>query len=105
MESRSLTGVSLIKVGLKPGSNPDSDVTGVAKHGDGQLALFAAGDVEAHCDAINTQAQCLVRLMAAGLACRWTGTAFLISILVVILITVLGLRYFRSTEKTFADII
>src|ERR1700691_4645840 len=30
MESRSLTGVSLIKVFFQPGSNPDSDVTGVA---------------------------------------------------------------------------
>jgi len=30
MESRSLTGVSLIKVYFQPGSNPDSDVTGVA---------------------------------------------------------------------------
>src|ERR1700733_10295134 len=30
IESRSLTGVSLIKVYFQPGSNPDSDVTGVA---------------------------------------------------------------------------
>jgi multidrug efflux pump subunit AcrB len=30
MESRSLTGVSLIKVYFQPGSNPDSDVTSVA---------------------------------------------------------------------------
>ena len=30
MESRSLTGVSLIKVFFQPGSNPDSDVTSVA---------------------------------------------------------------------------
>jgi HAE1 family hydrophobic/amphiphilic exporter-1 len=30
MESRSLTGVSLIKVYFQPGSNPDSDVTGIA---------------------------------------------------------------------------
>src|SRR5208337_3128866 len=30
MESRSLTGVSLIKVYFQPGSNPDSDVTAVA---------------------------------------------------------------------------
>src|SRR5579863_4543203 len=30
MESRSLTGVSLIKIYFQPGSNPDSDVTGVA---------------------------------------------------------------------------
>jgi lipopolysaccharide transport system permease protein len=47
--------------------------------------------------------------------CRWaiggqTGApldweSIFISILVVVLITALGLRYFRSTEKTFADII
>jgi multidrug efflux pump subunit AcrB len=30
MESRSLTGVSLIKVYFQPGSDPDSDVTGIA---------------------------------------------------------------------------
>ena len=30
MESRSLTGVSLIKVYFQPGSNPDSDVTSIA---------------------------------------------------------------------------
>src|SRR5580700_2400557 len=30
MESRSLTGVSLIKVFFQPGSNPDSDVTSIA---------------------------------------------------------------------------
>ncbi len=30
MESRSLNGVSLIKVYFQPGSNPDSDVTGIA---------------------------------------------------------------------------
>ena len=30
MESRSLTGVSLIKVYFRPGSNPDSDVTSIA---------------------------------------------------------------------------
>src|SRR5208337_1446888 len=29
IESRSLTGVSLIKVYFQPGSNPDSDVTGI----------------------------------------------------------------------------
>src|ERR1700758_3064710 len=31
MESRSLTGVSLIKIFFQPGSNPDSDANSVAK--------------------------------------------------------------------------
>jgi lipopolysaccharide transport system permease protein len=39
----------------------------------------------------------------SGTPLDWNSVG--ISILMVLLITVLGLRYFRSTEKTFADII
>ncbi len=43
IESRSLTGVSLIKVYFQPGSNPDSDVTGVANLAMASLRYLPAG--------------------------------------------------------------
>src|ERR1700722_8475919 len=43
MESRSLTGVSLIKVYFQPGSNPDSDVTSVANLALASLRYLPAG--------------------------------------------------------------
>src|ERR1700761_5876995 len=43
MESRSLTGVSLIKVYFQPGSNPDSDVTAIANLAMASLRTLPAG--------------------------------------------------------------
>src|ERR1700677_5007351 len=43
MESRSLTGVSLIKVFFQPGSNPDSDVTDVANLAMATLRYLPSG--------------------------------------------------------------
>ena len=43
MESRSLTGVSLIKVYFQPGSNPDSDVTSIANLAMASLRYLPAG--------------------------------------------------------------
>src|ERR1700689_51775 len=43
MESRSLTGVSLIKVYFQPGSNPDSDVTSIANLAMASLRTLPAG--------------------------------------------------------------
>src|SRR5580692_9244332 len=43
MESRSLTGVSLIKVYFQPGTNPDSDVTSVANLAMATLRYLPAG--------------------------------------------------------------
>ncbi len=47
MESRSLTGVSLIKVYFQPGTNPDAAVSGDLKLGDGTIATIAAGHTSA----------------------------------------------------------
>ena len=52
MESRSLTGVSLIKIYFQPGSNADSDCHHHRKPGDGQSASSAAGNASAGCDAV-----------------------------------------------------
>src|SRR5580698_6192012 len=43
MESRSLTGVSLIKVYFQPGSNPDSDVTSIANLAMASLRYLPSG--------------------------------------------------------------
>ena len=43
MESRSLTGVSLIKVYFQPGSNPDSDVTSIANLAMASLRYLPTG--------------------------------------------------------------
>jgi multidrug efflux pump subunit AcrB len=43
MESRSLTGVSLIKIYFQPGSNPDSDVTSIANLAMASLRYLPAG--------------------------------------------------------------
>ncbi|HEY3862688.1 MAG TPA: efflux RND transporter permease subunit [Verrucomicrobiae bacterium] len=43
MESRSLTGVSLIKVYFQPGSNPDSDVTSIANLSMATLRYLPSG--------------------------------------------------------------
>ncbi|MBU6399793.1 MAG: efflux RND transporter permease subunit [Verrucomicrobia bacterium] len=43
MESRSLTGVSLIKIYFQPGSNPDSDVTSIANLAMASLRYLPSG--------------------------------------------------------------
>ena len=47
MESRSLPGVSIIKVFFQPGTNADSDVDADLEPGDGRPAPAAAGDAAA----------------------------------------------------------
>ena len=61
MESRSLPGVSLIKVYFQPGSNPDSAVTSIANLAMARLALSAARHAAAGRDEIR-------RLQPAGLS-------------------------------------
>ena len=52
MESRSLTGVSLIKVYFQPGSNPGFGRDQHRQPGDGQSALSAAGHAAAGGDEV-----------------------------------------------------
>ena len=52
MESRSLTGVSLIKVYFQPGSNPDSDVTSIANLAMASLRYLPHGHAAAHRDEV-----------------------------------------------------
>ena len=47
MESRSLSGVSLIKVYFQPGTNPDSAVTTIASLAAAEISHLAAGNVAA----------------------------------------------------------
>ncbi len=70
MESRSLTGVSLIKVYFQPGSNPDSDVTGIANLAMASLRYLPAGTlppIVMKFDASSLPV-CLVTLKGQGLS-------------------------------------
>jgi multidrug efflux pump subunit AcrB len=70
MESRSLTGVSLIKVYFQPGSNPDSDVTSIANLSMATLRYLPAGTlppVVMKFDASSLPV-CLVTLKGEGLS-------------------------------------
>jgi multidrug efflux pump subunit AcrB len=69
MESRSLTGVSLIKVYFQPGSNPDSDVTSVANLAMASLRYLPPGTlppIVMQFDASSLPV-CLVTLKGQGL--------------------------------------
>jgi multidrug efflux pump subunit AcrB len=69
MESRSLTGVSLIKIFFQPGSNPDSDVTGVANLAMASLRYLPTGTlppIVMQFDASSLPV-CLVTLKGEGL--------------------------------------
>ncbi len=70
MESRSLTGVSLIKVYFAPGSNPDSDVTSIANLAMASLRTLPAGTlppIVMKFDASSLPV-CLVTLKGKGLS-------------------------------------
>ena len=70
MESRSLAGVSLIKVYFQPGSNPDSDVTGIANLAMASLRYLPPGTlppVVLKFDASSLPV-CLVTLKGEGLS-------------------------------------
>ena len=70
MESRSLTGVSLIKVYFQPGSNPDSDVTSVANLAMASLRYLPSGTlppIVMQFDASSLPV-CLVTLKGEGLS-------------------------------------
>src|ERR1039457_434732 len=70
MESRSLTGVSLIKVYFQPGSNPDSDVTSIANLAMASLRYLPPGTlppVVMKFDASSLPV-CLVTLKGQGLS-------------------------------------
>jgi multidrug efflux pump subunit AcrB len=70
MESRSLTGVSLIKVYFAPGSNPDSDVTSIANLAMASLRYLPAGTlppIVMKFDASSLPV-CLVTLKGKGLS-------------------------------------
>jgi multidrug efflux pump subunit AcrB len=70
MESRSLTGVSLIKVYFQPGSNPDSDVTAVANLAMASLRYLPPGTlppIVMQFDASSLPV-CLVTLKGQGLS-------------------------------------
>ena len=70
MESRSLTGVSLIKVYFQPGSNPDSDVTSIANLSMASLRYLPPGTlppVVMKFDASSLPV-CLVTLKGKGLS-------------------------------------
>ena len=70
MESRSLTGVSLVKVYFQPGSNPDSDVTSVANLAMASLRYLPPGTlppIVMQFDASSLPV-CLVTLKGDGLS-------------------------------------
>jgi multidrug efflux pump subunit AcrB len=70
MESRSLTGVSLIKVYFRPGSNPDSDVTSIANLAMASLRYLPQGTlppIVMKFDASSLPV-CLVTLKGKGLS-------------------------------------
>ena len=70
MESRSLTGVSLIKVYFQPGSNPDSDVTSIANLAMASLRYLPTGTlppIVMKFDASSLPV-CLVTLKGKGLS-------------------------------------
>src|ERR1700734_307507 len=70
VESRSLTGVSLIKVYFQPGSNPDSDVTSIANLAMASLRYLPSGTlppIVMKFDASSLPV-CLVTLKGEGLS-------------------------------------
>jgi multidrug efflux pump subunit AcrB len=70
IESRSLPGVSLIKVYFQPGSNPDSDVTGIANLAMASLRYLPSGTlppIVMKFDASSLPV-CLVTLKGEGLS-------------------------------------
>ena len=70
MESRSLTGISLIKVYFQPGSNPDSDVTSIANLAMASLRYLPSGTlppIVMKMDASSLPV-CLVTLNGEGLS-------------------------------------
>ena len=70
MESRSLTGVSLIKVYFQPGSNPDSDVTAVANLAMASLRYLPPGTLPPIVMLFDASSLpvCLVTLKGKGLS-------------------------------------
>ncbi|MGA2174495.1 MAG: efflux RND transporter permease subunit [Verrucomicrobiota bacterium] len=69
MESRSLTGISLIKVYFQPGSNPDSDVTSVANLAMASLRYLPPGTLPPIVMSFDASSLpvCLVTLKGEGL--------------------------------------
>ncbi len=69
MESRSLTGVSLIKVYFQPGSNPDSDVTSIANLAMASLRYLPQGTLPPIVMKLDASSLpvCLVTLKGEGL--------------------------------------
>ena len=77
IESRSLPGVSLIKVYFQPGSNPDSDVTGIANLAMASLRYLPSGTlppIVMKFDASSLPV-CLVTLKGEGLSEAQLGTS------------------------------
>src|SRR5208282_3120339 len=70
MESRSLTGVSLIKVYFQPGSNPDSDVTSIANLSMATLRYLPQGTLPPMVMKFDASSLpvCLVTLKGEGLS-------------------------------------
>src|ERR1700685_1109229 len=70
MESRSLTGVSLIKVYFQPGSNPDSDVTSVANLAMASLRYLPPGTLPPIVMSFDASSLpvCLVTLKGQGMS-------------------------------------
>ncbi len=70
MESRSLTGISLIKIYFQPGSNPDSDVTSVANLAMAGLRYLPSGTLPPIVMAFDASSLpvCLVTLKGEGLS-------------------------------------
>jgi hydrophobic/amphiphilic exporter-1 (mainly G- bacteria), HAE1 family len=70
MESRSLTGISLIKVYFQPGSNPDSDVTSVANLAMASLRYLPTGTLPPIVMSFDASSLpvCLVTLKGEGLS-------------------------------------
>jgi multidrug efflux pump subunit AcrB len=70
MESRSLTGISLIKVYFEPGSNPDSDVTSIANLAMASLRYLPQGTLPPIVMSFDASSLpvCLVTLNGEGLS-------------------------------------
>src|SRR5580658_4983425 len=70
MESRSLTGISLIKIYFQPGSNPDADVTAVANLAMASLRYLPTGTLPPIVLSFDASSLpvCLVTLKGEGLS-------------------------------------
>jgi len=70
IESRSLTGISLIKIYFQPGSNPDSDVTSVANLAMASLRYLPSGTLPPIVMSFDASSLpvCLVTLKGEGLS-------------------------------------